>query len=271
MWTAATSVVRCFGDFSLCVNGKNIDHWHAGKARSLFQYLLVNRGRLVGRETLYKVLWPDAKWSPTASSLKVAMHSVRRTLEQAADLSTGQPIEIVSRDHGYLLQTNGLRVDLDEFDTCMNAGRVAEARGGEHADALASYRRAADLYTGDFLATQNAGWIDEQRQCYRALALYALTNLRAEALRRDDHAAIITLCRRILEIEPYHEEMYQTLMLMHGRRGELGQVGDWHRLCVQRLGDDLGLRPTSTTQRIFFRAMRGELRPAPALDLAPVA
>jgi DNA-binding SARP family transcriptional activator len=239
MWTAATSVVRCFGDFSLCVNGKNIDHWHAGKARSLFQYLLVNRGRLVGRETLYKVLWPDAKWSPTASSLKVAMHSVRRTLEQAADLSTGQPIEIVSRDHGYLLQTNGLRVDLDEFDTCMNA--------------------------------QNAGWIDEQRQCYRALALYALTNLRAEALRRDDHAAIITLCRRILEIEPYHEEMYQTLMLMHGRRGELGQVGDWHRLCVQRLGDDLGLRPTSTTQRIFFRAMRGELRPAPALDLAPVA
>jgi two-component SAPR family response regulator len=270
MHNAGTVIARCLGDFSLHVNGKTVGHWQAGKARELLQYLLVNRDRVVRREKLFETLWPDSEWSPTSSSLKVAMHSVRRILEQASATPTGHPIEIVSRDHGYLLRAGDLRLDIDEFDTSMATGRAAEAHS-ENAVALTAYRRAAELYAGDLLAAQTADWIVEQRQYYRALALYALSYLRADALRRDDHPAVIELCRRILEIDPYHEEMYQTLMLVHGRRGELGQVRNWHHLCVRRFRDDLGLTPTDTTQRIFTRAARGELRPASMGNLAAVA
>ncbi|HEV2783341.1 MAG TPA: BTAD domain-containing putative transcriptional regulator [Actinophytocola sp.] len=257
--------VRCLGDFGLHVDGTPVNGWRAGKARNLFQYLLMNRGRLVRRETLFETLWPDGEWSPSTSLLKVAMHSVRRTLEQAG-ISAARFVDVVSRDHGYLLRTgDGIRIDLDEFDASMAAGRAAEARG-DHAVAVAAYGRAAELYVGDFLAAESADWITAHRQCYRTLVLYALTYLRADALRRGDHAAVIELCRRILEIDPYHEEMYQTLMLLHGQRGELGQVRNWHRLCVQRLRDDLELPPSETTRRIFHRAVRGELRsPAPAI------
>jgi two-component SAPR family response regulator len=244
-----------FGDFALQVHGRNVDRWHAGKARDLFQYLLVNRGRVVRRERLFEVLWPGHEWSPTASSLKVAIHSLRRILgDDAAPL-----VEIVSRDQGYLLCTHDVWLDIDEFEMGMATGRAAEAHGEDDA-ARAAYRGVADLYTGDFLAAQTADWVDEQRQCYRAFALHALTWLRADALRGDDHAKIIDLCRRILDIDPYHEEMYQTLMMVHGRRGELGQVREWYRMCVRRLRRELDLAPADDTRRIFMRAIRGELR-----------
>jgi two-component SAPR family response regulator len=255
---ARTVVAHFFGDFTLQVNGRNVDRWHAGKARDLFQYLLVNRGRVVRRERLFEVLWPGNEWSPTASSLKVAIHSLRRILGDAVT----PLVEIVSRDQGYLLSTHDIWLDIDEFEMSMATGRSAEAHG-DNTVALSAYRRVADLYTGDFLAAQTADWVDEQRQCYRAFALQALTWLRADALRGDDHAKIIDLCRRILDIDPYHEEMYQTLMTVHGRRGELGQVREWHRMCVRRLRRDLDLAPAEATQLIFTRAVHGELRSVP--------
>jgi|tagenome__1003787_1003787.scaffolds.fasta_scaffold20979799_4 two-component SAPR family response regulator len=246
---------RCFGEFSLRIDNRPVDGWHAGKARNLFQYLLVNRGHLVRREKLFETLWPDTEWSPTASSLKVAMHAVRQVLGSAA----GRRLEVITRDHGYLLETGDLWLDVEDFDRAMTAARTAESRGDEET-AEAGYRHAAELYAGDFLAAEDGDWIVEQREWYRTRVLYALSYLRACALRRREHAVVIDVCRQILKLDPYHEESYQAIMLLHGRRGELGQVRNWHRLCERRLRHDLNLRPTDTTSRIYRRAVRGELR-----------
>jgi two-component SAPR family response regulator len=247
-----------------------VDRWHAGKARDLFQYLLLNRGHVIRRERLFDTLWPDSEWSPTTSSLKVAVHSLRRILDDVPGAGSPRPVEIISRDRGYLLYANHVRLDIDEFDAGMAAGRVAEERG-EGTMALTAYRRAVEFYTGDFLAAQTADWIGEQRQFYRSAALYALARLRADALRRHAHSEIIRLCQRTLDIDPSHEEAYQTLILVHGRRGELGQAREWHQLCVRRLQRDLDVSPTEVTQQIFARAVRGELRVAtgPLTDTAP--
>lgn len=256
--------VRCFGAFEVSVAGEPVTCWHAGKARNLFQYLLLNRGRIIRREKLFETLWPGAAWSPSTSSLKVAVHAVRRTLDRAAGGRLDhRPIRIACREHGYQLTATDLWLDVDEFDTALRSAHAAESRGAR-AEAMACYRRAAQLYTGDFLAGETGEWVEEQREYHRTRALYALTSLRADAVRRGDQAGAIDLCRRILEIDPYHEEVYQTLMVLHARRGELGQVRNWHRRCARRLHHDLDVSPTETTQRIFARAVRGELR-APGL------
>ncbi|MBP2330581.1 DNA-binding SARP family transcriptional activator [Kibdelosporangium banguiense] len=248
-----TMRVRFFGDFSVHIGDEPVDQ-PRGKIAGLFQYLLLNRGHTVGREKLYEVLWPGREPSTTDSSLKVAVHTLRQVLKRA-----GPGAEIAGHTNGYVLRADDLWLDVDEFDVCLDAGRIAED-AGDFARAARCYRQAVELYRGDLLASETADWVTAQRECDRALVLYALSWLRADALRRGDHPAVITLCRRIIEIDPYHEETYQTLMLAHGRRGELGQVRNWHKLCVRRLQDDLDVAPTATTSRIYSRAVRGELR-----------
>ncbi|NKE57564.1 SARP family transcriptional regulator [Lentzea sp. PSKA42] len=255
--TGAAVSARFFGDFSVHVCGRPVERWRAGKARSLFQYLLVNRGRVVTRDKLYEVLWPAREWSPTGSSLKVAMHGVRQVLH-AAD--SGHPtVEIVNRDHGYMLKADNVWLDLDEFSSAIDTARAAELTG-DHATALRHYTRAVDLCTGDFLATETGDWIDEQRACSKALVLQALHYLRADALRRGDRLGAVRMCQRLLAVDPYQEELYQTLMVVHGKQGELGQVQTWYDICLRRLQHDLDVEPTETTYRIFTRAIRGELR-----------
>jgi two-component SAPR family response regulator len=261
MVTTMTMAVRCFGSFSVQIDGCQVGRWRAGRARNLFQYLLLNHGRVVGRERLSEVLWPEGDVASTTSSLKVAVHAVRRVLRDATDAGC-QPAAIHCRDGGYVLSAADLWLDAEEFDGCISQGRAAEEHG-EHADARSWYGRALELYSGDFLAAESGQWAVEQREYSRALVLHGLGYLRADALSRDDHPEVLTCCRRILEIDPYQEEMYQTLMLVHGRRGELGQVRNWHRMCLRRLRDDLDVAPTEATNRIYARAVRGELR-APA-------
>ncbi|WP_449065096.1 AfsR/SARP family transcriptional regulator [Planomonospora algeriensis] len=254
--------VHCLGNFRLEINGLPVAHWRAGKARALFQYLLVNRGRLVHRDRLHEVLWPDSG-DRSSSSLKVAVHAVRRVL---GSYQGDDGFRLVHQDHGYMLQARSAWVDLEEFERAFQQGRDLWA-AKEHRRALECFRTAADLYTGDFLTGEASDWINEQRQWAQGVALRALAVLRADSLEREDWPAAMHWCRRIIALDPYHEDTYQTLMMMHGELGELGRVMDWYELCRRRLRNDLDTEPTERTERILASLTRRgnrSLTPVPA-------
>jgi two-component SAPR family response regulator len=260
--------VRCLGDFSVEVGGEPVERWRAGKTRSLFLFLLVNRDRLVLRERLNEELWPGVEWSRNSSSLKVAVHALRQILNGGLGPDGKPAVRIVHQDHGYLLQGNRIWVDFEEFEGCFDAARAAETRGEEEA-ALRLYRRAMDLYSGEFLPGETADWVRGQREWTKSLALRVMDRLRADAFGRGEHAEVLAWCRRILDIDPYREETYRLIMHLHAGFGELGRVNSWYQLCVQRLRDELGVEPTAATRRVFDAAMRGDGRTgsAPAARL----
>jgi two-component SAPR family response regulator len=251
----AALVIQCLGGFSVKIAGRPVPRWHAGKARSLFQYLLANRGHVVLRDALYEQLWPDQEWSPGSSSLKVAAHALRQILA-----TSGAAARIDHEDFGYVLRAEDTWVDADQVRTLYATGRTAEVRG-DAATAKACYRQVASLHRGDYLPGETADWVQEQRQWHRSLALWAIGYLRRDALARNDCQEAIRLCRQALAIDRYHEETYQALMIAHGRLGELDRVRSWHELFVRRLTEELDVRPTAETGRILTSAIQGRLRP----------
>ena len=244
--------VYCLGGFSMTVDGRPVEQLRAGKTRSLFQYLLVNRGRVVLREQLYEVLWPGVEWSKDSSRLKVAVHTLRRLLA-----GCGAPIQVLHRDFGYMLVADDIWIDYKEFEGWFDAARAAEARGDSRY-ALRLYRKCAGFYRGDFLAGETTRWVTEHQEWTRSIALRAMNRLRVEAVNGDNSDEVVLWCRRILELDPYHEQTYQVLMWVHGRSGQLASVDGWYRLCSQRLRDDLDVEPAEATKRIYLTAMRGE-------------
>ncbi|MFC0540630.1 AfsR/SARP family transcriptional regulator [Kutzneria chonburiensis] len=254
-----TISVRLLGNFELTIDGTPVRRWRAGKARSLFQYLLVHRDRVVLRDKLYEVLWPETPWTPNSSSLKVAMHALRQILQVDPDGTDSRGLRIMRQDFGYVLHADRVWVDVDEFESRVTAGRMADGDGDVRA-ALAEYAAAMEIYQGDFLAGDSADWIIEQREWCKALALRALDRLCTCALRRGALDEVLHWCRIIISLDPYHEATYQLLMSVHGSLGELGTVRRWHDICVRRLRDELDVAPNIETGRIYHRALRGELR-----------
>ncbi len=245
--------IRFLGDFELTVNGSRVERWRAGKARALFQYLVIHRGQTLTRDRLYEALWPGSAGSAGGSSLKVAAHALRRVLDAHPDRPGESGMRLLYRDFGYVLDVADLWSDVDRFEELVHAGLRAAA-GHDAELARIRLRAAVALYGGEFLRGESADWVAEQREYLRSLALRALVVLRTDAEAREDFVELIAICRRTLEIDRHHEETYRALMTAHGRRGELAGVRSWYELCARRLRDELAVAPAPETDRLL-RAM----------------
>ncbi|SNQ52011.1 SARP family transcriptional regulator [Frankia canadensis] len=252
--------VRFLGDFSLFIKGSPVERWRAGKARNLFQYLALRLGQTLTKDRLYEALWPDSPWPAGRSSLKVAVHALRRVVGAHPDHPGDSGIQLVSRDFGYALQIADLWADVDEFEELVYAGLRVSGEDGEVA--RARLRAALELYRGDFLQGETADWIVEQREYLKSLALRALAALRADAMGRQGFADLIDICRRTLEIDRHHEESYRALMAAHGSRGELGCVRSWYELCARRLRTELAVEPARETERLLHSLLSRAEAPA---------
>jgi two-component SAPR family response regulator len=261
--------VHTLGGFSLSVGEERVQRWRAGKARSLFQYLLLNRGQVVTREALHEALWPETELAPCSSSLRVATHAIRQILGVAPGAVAGEaPVRIAHRDFGYVLEADELWTDFEEFEQLASAAAVAANRGDDDEARLCD-ERAMALYRGDFLAGEQSSWVAEHREWTRAVALKCLDRLRADATARRDHAAAIHWCRRALDIDPYHEGSFRTLMAVFGQLGERGRVRRWWDICVQRLREDLDVEPALSTVRVYRTAMGMDRTPPAAAQRWP--
>ena len=135
----ASAYAALLGGFRLTVRGRPVTAWRAGKSQALFQYLVLHRDRPVHRDRLRAELWPHLVPPAGATSVKAAVHGVRRVLRPLA--RGAAPVELRLTRDGYLLTGDGLRTDVDDFLRAVRAGDTA--RHARDFDAAAEhYRRA---------------------------------------------------------------------------------------------------------------------------------
>jgi two-component SAPR family response regulator len=241
---APAVVVRCLGGFDLSVDGQSHEQWRAGRARALFQYLVMHRGRLISRERLIEALWPDPDALAAGTSLKVAVHALRQSLGQLPGLS------VVAQESGYQLQAPRLWLDVEQFERLCRLGQQFEA-SGKMAAAEAAYARAVDLYAGDFLPEVWADWAVFRREGLKDQFLFVLAKLADAAAKAADWHACIRWCRLILDQDWCREDAFRLLMLSHARLGQPSRVRRWFEVCERVLRTHLECEPTPETVRLY--------------------
>lgn len=261
---ASAIAVRTLGSFELSFGDRPVERWKAGKSRNLLQFLLLRPGRIVPRGVLYEALWPDAPWSKNSSSLKVAAHMLRTILEQSQNQrpTTGPTLRLLTRESGYVLEADQVSVDFEDFVRLAEQAHAAQLRA-DRPGAAALYRQAVRHYQGDFLPDVAYDWACAEREWLRSRLLCGLTFLTEAALECGDHVGVIRWCRRMLAVEPLHEETYRALILVHAHLGHLTQVHRWYHLCADMLRDHLQMAPELATQQLYGRAIRGEFTGSP--------
>ncbi|WP_405492122.1 BTAD domain-containing putative transcriptional regulator [Nocardia sp. NBC_00511] len=250
--------INLLGEFAFELPGGDRIGWRAGKARSLFGLLLVNRGIVVGKEQLREQLWPDIDHPST--SLKVAVHGVRKVLDAhfGADRDF---LRVEYRDFGYVMDAGlDVVVDCHELERCTLAAREAAVHGRRES-AMELYRQAAALYAGEFFCGESDDWVTEQRHWLRLTALGALDALAESAMDTGDLIEAAAACRRILAVDSANEAAFRRLMLIHARRGELQQAEHWYSLCARRLHEQFELGPDHHTRALRRRVLSGEFTP----------
>jgi DNA-binding SARP family transcriptional activator len=231
------------------LDGPWVDH----RPGQVLKYLLSARGRVVSVDELTDALWPPTvPVAATAASVRQAVHALRRQLEPG-ERRHGASSFILSRRSGYALDSARVRLDVDEFERLAHHG-LAAVPYPEWEAAEPSLIRAAELYTGDFLAEDRfADWVLPERDRLRRLAMQVLRALADAHLLAGERDGASERLERLAEMEPFDLETQRdllTVMLERGRHSEAARRYEMlryrHR---QTFGQDPGFDLAELTQR----------------------
>jgi len=222
--------------------------WSSLKARGLFQYLLVHRGRPVRRDVLMGLQWPDHTPSSARNNLNVALHSLRNTLD--GPWQGHQPV--LYRDGCYLLNPAlTWWIDREEFLCALHQAQLFRV-SSQLREAISHYQDAVVLYRGPLFEDDSVGdWYLAEQRHLNDLYLEALESLGEIYFDLGELISAERFGQQALTTDPCCEPAHRLLMRCYALEHKQQLVSRQYRLCVDALRDELGVAPGAETLRLF--------------------
>jgi DNA-binding SARP family transcriptional activator len=242
-------VAACvLGPLDLTVAGDRILRWNSHKARTVFEYLIIQIGRPVRREVLMELMWPDHSVGSARNNLNAALYSLRNTLDQR-----GRKVQYILYRDGCYLPNPELQwwIDRTEFITSLQRAEQARRDGHSH-QAINTYMRAIRLYRGPLFEDDRDGdwYLPEQRRL-KELYLQALESLARMHLDQRDLAVAIQFGQLAISADQCCEPAHRLLMRCYALQHQQQLVGRQYQLCSTALHDELGVPPGADTVQLF--------------------
>lgn len=224
-------------------------------ARCVLKFLLTEHDRPVSFARLTDAFWPDSDPETARNSLHVAIRTLRRVLQP--ELARGADSRyIVTVAETYRFVSDGCATDVASFLDHRRAGQSAERRGDPGA-AIESYRAAAALYRGDYVAEEaEAEWVLGPRERLREAFLDASERVAELLASVDRPSEAVEVIERALLADPLREDLYLRLMRVHARAGNSARAIAVFERC-RRVLRAHGAEPGTTLARLRDELVSG--------------
>ncbi len=165
--------VRMFGRFEVEIGGRPVE-WIRRREAQIFKYLLLKPGGAATREELLDIFWPDTV-GHAMQSLRTASSNIRKAL--AAVVGNANVDRYYSSRGDISVNLENAAIDVRRF-TAHVADGDAERERGHVQEALAHYRAAEALYSGELLLGEYPEpWYAARTEMYRSLYVAVLERI----------------------------------------------------------------------------------------------
>lgn len=216
--------VRCYGGFQILCDEQDLD-WSElrPRAAATMRLLAINAGRQVNREALLDALWPGVPVAQAKRNLQVAVSSLRRFLEPAVPRGAAAIVVRVGDTYAFV-PPEGSDVDVVAFRTGLEGARRARLARDAVAE-RAGLARAVAAYSGDLLPADGpAEWVVGERERSRVQAATAACDLAVAEAATGAFDAAVAASRRSLEIDPFRDASWRTLIAAYRRLGDTAEA-----------------------------------------------
>ena len=226
------------------------------KAVALIAYLAVTNQNH-SRDALAALLWPDSPRDEGRSRLRRLLHRVKDMLGDDFIRTTGDAI--------FLKQAEHLQIDVRQFQEIATTISSSGANNQDTNVALAELRRAADLYSADFLAGFSVNdsdtfeeWQRLQKETLRRQYCRVLSYLCHIYSARDDLEQAIFFARELVDKDPINETSRRLLMRLYARAERNAEALQEYEKCRRILTDELGVEPDRETSELYEAVKKGK-------------
>jgi tetratricopeptide (TPR) repeat protein len=167
-----------------------ISKWRAHKARELFYYLLFMGAKR--REEICLEFWPDSSTDQVRSNFHTTLYRTRQAL--------GEDVIVYKNDVYMINLSLDIWCDAKQLEALTNQARLLPLSDVRAEDL---WRRAVNVYRGEFLTSVDAQWAITQREIYDEMYMEALMGTGNCARARRDYQTAIRIYKRCLKFDPY--------------------------------------------------------------------
>ncbi|TDX53203.1 BTAD domain-containing putative transcriptional regulator [Orenia marismortui] len=242
--------IKAFGRFELYRDKYKVDssEWKRKNARELFKLFLVNYDKMIPRDRICDILWPDKDQKSAVHSFNVSLNSLNKILEP----------DRKSRTDSYFIVKEGLNYGLsNQFSYFYDVKTFEELieRGNKARDEIIRinyYKKAVDLYQGDFLAGDlYSDFITRERERLENLFLEVADEVLAYYYDNQEYKASIKLANRILKIDKFFERAYLYKMKSYDQINRREFAIKTYQVCKKVLEEDLNISPNSNIENYY--------------------
>ncbi len=207
--------------------------WRTSKAQELFLYLLHHRNRFVTKDEILQLLWPDFDFKKSSTHLYTTIYQIKQCLKQA---SLEIRILNASGGEGYTLDMGRVKLDAVEWEESIRSMKEF------HAANRPLHQRLFDMYRGEYLGPTDYLWAEGERERLRIIRLHQASQL-ADSYRKDGLLLeAVTVLKRTLELHPYYEEGYLSLMKLYDEIGDRAATEACFAELKRNVEEDLGVK-----------------------------
>ncbi|MDE7297862.1 MAG: SARP family transcriptional regulator, partial [Lachnospiraceae bacterium] len=214
--------IKMLGEFSLTCGGQVVSDKdnRSKKVWTLLEYLIAFHSMEISRETLLKLLWPNAESSiDSENALKTILHRARTALDS---LGYTEHRLILHRRGSYQWNNSAdFELDIDLFREACTAAADPELSAERQ---LQLCYDAFHLYHGRFLPKSMDGdWAIPVAEYYHSLYIGTVHNMIELLLSGGQYEEVIRIAGAASAIDPYDEPLHYHLirsLYMTGQRRE---------------------------------------------------
>lgn len=203
----------CFSVFLPGSEGKELK-WRTKKARELFAYLFHLQGHSVSREDIIELLWPDTASKSAIALFHTTLYSIRQPFMQE-----GLETLISYEKKKYSLNMKLVNSDLQQLLSYLE-DKDSQERNPE---------QIMQLYPGSYMGNSGYLWSYGMAKELENSYLAVLKTGAAMRAAQNQYQATLPFLQRMLEADPYNEEIISQLILClykSGRQSEAKQQYD---------------------------------------------
>jgi DNA-binding SARP family transcriptional activator len=257
------------GPFQAKIGQEPIGGFESARVRALLAYLAVEGDQPHSRDTLAGLLWPETSDKTARKNLRQALSNLRKAI---ADQERHPPYLVITRETVQFSSGSPHILDITKFQNLIETVDRHPHRRLENCRFCAdSLQQAVDLYRGDFLqgffldgSAAFQDWMLLKRERIHRQAVQALTVLTGFYEQRAEYDLALRCAYLQVELDPWREVGYQSLMRLLALKGECGAALKQYARCKAILERELGVRPSSETERIYQQIKTNSFDIAPA-------
>ncbi len=188
--------------------------------------------------------WPDSSEKQSRSRFHTTIYRARHAL--------GEKIILYENDLYQFNPDTEIWCDARELENYVTQARLHSPRDPRTEEL---WRKAVDLYNGDFLVDMDRDWIISRRQTLYEAYIEALIGLGECARQRRDFRSALEAFKNALDKEPYREDINRKIMVCYADLGEKHQVISQFNAFSDRLREDLAVEPSAETIALAHRLL----------------